>query len=60
MRQLLVAEAYQRLERVLVAQPIVAADFEQFCGNEALNQAEDIGVGAALDLAHQALFGVGK
>ena len=54
--QLLVAEADQRLERDLVAEPVVAAELEHLGVDEALDQAEDVGVGAALDLAHEALF----
>ena len=54
--QLLVGEAHQRLERDLVAEPVVAADLEHLGADVALDQAEDVGVGAALDLAHQALL----
>ena len=55
--QLLVAEADQRLERDLVAEPVVAAQLEHLGVDEALDQAEDVGVGAALDLAHEPLLG---
>ena len=41
---LLVAEAHQRLERGLVAEPVVAAHLEHLGGDEALDQPEDIGV----------------
>ena len=54
--ELLVAEAHQRLERDLVAEPVVAAHLEHLGGDEALDQAEYVGVGAALDLAQQALL----
>ena len=54
--ELLVGEAHQRLERGLVAEPVVAAHLEDLGADEALDQAEDVGVGAALDLAHEALF----
>ena len=55
--ELLVAEAHQRLERVLVAQPMIAADLEQLGCDETLDEAEDVGIGAALDLAGKALLG---
>ena len=51
--ELLVGEAHQRLERRLVAEPVVAADLEDLGADVALDQAEDVGVGAALDLAQQ-------
>ena len=54
--QLLVAEPNQRLERNLVAEPVIVAQFEDLGIDEALDQPEDIGVGAALDLAHEPLF----
>jgi hypothetical protein len=54
---LLVAEAHQRLERQLVAQRVLAADLEQLGGDEAFDQAEHVGVGAALDLADEAPLG---
>ena len=57
---LLVAEPHQRLERVLVAQPVVAADLELLGGDKPLDQAEDVGVGAALDLAGKAFLVVGE
>ena len=54
--QLLVAEPHQRLERNLVAEPVVVAQFEHLGVDEALDQPEDVGVGAALDLADEPLF----
>ena len=54
--QLLVAEPYQRLERNLVAEPVILAQFQDLCIDEALDQTKDIGVGAALDLADKPLF----
>ncbi len=51
---LFVGGAHQRLERLLVAEPVVPAHFQELRADEALDQAEDVGVGAALDLAHQA------
>ena len=56
MLQLLVAEPNQRLERNLVAEPVIVAQFQDLGVDEALDQPEDIGVGAALDLAHEPLF----
>jgi hypothetical protein len=49
--QLFVAEPNQRLERNLVAEPVIVAQFEDLGIDEALDQPKDIGVGAALDLA---------
>ena len=57
MLQLLVAEPDQGLERDLVAQPVVAAHFQHFGADEALDQPEHVGVGAPLDLAEIELFG---
>ena len=54
--QLLVAEPHQRLERVLVAEPVLVAQFQHLGIDEPLHQPEDVGVGAALDLAHEPLF----
>ena len=48
MFQLLVAEPYQRLERNLVAEPVILAQFQNLGIDEALDQTKDIGVGAAL------------
>ena len=56
MLQLLVAEPNQRLERNLVAEPVIVAQFQDLGIDEALDQPKDIGVGAALDLAHEPLF----
>src|SRR4029077_9671046 len=56
MFQLLVAKAYQRLERNLVAEPVILAQFQDFGIDEALDQPKDIGVGAALDLTDVPLF----
>ena len=56
MLQLLVAEAHQGLERNLIAEPVIAAQFQNLGIDEALDQPEDIGVGAALDLAHEPLL----
>jgi hypothetical protein len=47
--QFLVAEPHQRLERDLVAEPVIVAQLEHFGVDEALDQAKDIGVGAAPD-----------
>jgi hypothetical protein len=54
--QLLVAEPNQRLERNLVAEPVIVAQFQDLGIDEALDQPENVGVGAALDLAHEPLF----
>src|SRR5262245_56892937 len=35
---------------------MLAADLEDLCADVALDQAENVGVGAALDLAHQPLL----
>ena len=50
---LLVREAHQRFERVLVVEHVSAALVEHLGADEALDQAEDVGIGAALDLAEQ-------
>ena len=54
--QLLVAEPYQRLERDLIAEPMILAQLKDLGVDETLDQTKDIGVGAALDLADVALF----
>ena len=54
--QLLVAEPNQRLERNLVAETVILAQFKDLGSDEALDQPKDIGIGAALDLAHKPLF----
>jgi hypothetical protein len=56
MLQLLIAEPDQRLKRDLVTEPIITAQFKNLCVDETLDQPEYVGVGAALDLAHQPLF----
>ena len=56
MLEFLVGEAHQRLERDLVAQPVVAADLQHLGADEALDQPEHVGVGAALHLREQALL----
>ena len=58
MLELLVGEAHQRLERGLVAEPVLAADVEDLGADVALDHAEHVGVGAALHLAEQPLFAV--
>ncbi len=50
---LLVGEADERLERDLVAQHVVAAHVDDLGGDEALDQAEDVRVGAALHLREE-------
>jgi hypothetical protein len=37
-------------------EPMIVTQFEHFGVNESLDQPEDVGVGAALDLAHEPLF----
>jgi len=49
--ELLVGEAHQRLERSLVAEPVVTAHLGDLRPDEALDQAEQVGVAAPLDLA---------
>ena len=58
MLELLVGEAHERFERGLVAEPVIAADLEHLRADEALDEAEHVGVGAPLDLAQQAALGV--
>ena len=53
MLDLLVAEAHQRLQRILIAQGVVAADVEHLGGDEALDHSEHVGVRPALNLAQQ-------
>ena len=55
MLDLFIPEAHQRLQRGLVAEPMFAAHIEHFGRDEALDQAEYVGVGPALNLAEQAL-----
>src|SRR4029077_20784995 len=54
--QLLVAESYECLKGNLVAGPVIFAQFQNLRIDETLDQPKDIGVGAALDLAHKPLF----
>src|SRR5262249_49113017 len=54
--QLLVAEPNQRLKGNLVPEPMIVTEFKDLGIDEALDQAKDIRVGAALDLAHEPLF----
>src|SRR5437868_13599019 len=56
MLQHFVAEPYYRLERNLVAEPVIFAQFQHLGIDEALDQTKDIGVGAALYLADESLF----
>ena len=53
---LFVPHADQRLERSLITQPVLAAHVEHLGRDEALDQAEYVGVGPTLDLAKQALL----
>jgi hypothetical protein len=54
--QLLVAKPNQRLERNLVTEPVIVAQLQHLGVDEALDQPENIGVGAALDLTDEPLF----
>jgi hypothetical protein len=54
--QLLVAEPYERLERNLVAEPVILAQFQNLGIDETLDQTKHIGVGAALYLTDEPLF----
>ena len=54
--QLLVAEPDQRLERNLVAEPVILAQFQDLGVDEAFDQSKHIGVGAALNLADEPLL----
>ena len=59
--ELLVGETHQRLDHDLVAEDVAARDLQQLRADEALDQAEHVGVGAALHLReHAALDGVGE
>ena len=58
-KQFLVLEFFSReadepLERVLVAQDVTSRLVQHLCADEALDESENIGVGAALDLTEQA------
>src|SRR5262245_32128988 len=54
--QFLVAESDQRLESNLVTEPVIMAQLQDLGIDETLNQTKNIGVGAALDLAHEPPF----
>ena len=54
--EFLVAKAHQRLERDLVAEPVIVAQLQNLGVDEAFDQAEDVGVGPALDLADEPLL----
>jgi hypothetical protein len=56
MLQLFIAEPDQRLERNLIAEPVIVAQFQNFGVDEALDQSKNVGIGTALDLAHEPLF----
>jgi len=53
MLELLVGQAHQRFERHLVAEPVAPADVQHLCADEALDEREHVGVGAALHLRVQ-------
>src|SRR5271155_5221693 len=54
--QFLRAEPRQCFDCLLVAKRVIAAELQDFGVDEPLDQAKDVGVGAALDLAHEPLF----
>jgi hypothetical protein len=56
MFQLFIAEPDQRLERNLVPEPVIVAQFQDLGIDEALNEPEDVGIGTALDLADESPF----
>ena len=56
MLQLLIAEPDQCLERNLIAEPVIVAQFQNFGVDEALDQAKDVGIGTALDLTLRTAF----
>ena len=56
MLQLFIAEPDQRLKRDLVAKPMITAQFKNLRVDETLDQPKNVGVGAALDLAHEPPF----
>ena len=58
--ELLVAEADQRLQRGLVAEPVVTADLENLGVDEAFHEPEQERVGSTLHLREQARFGLGE
>ena len=49
MLQLLIAEPDQRLERNLVTEPVIVAQFQDLGVDEAFNQSKDVGIGTASD-----------
>ncbi|MDT4870863.1 hypothetical protein FQZ97_1059600 [compost metagenome] len=57
MLQLFVGEAHDGFQRGLVAEPVVAAYLQHLRADEALDQAEHVGVGAALHLAQESVLG---
>ena len=58
--QFLIAEAHQRLERHLVAEPVLPGDLQHLGADVSLDEAEDVGVGAALHLREQSALGAGE
>ena len=56
MLDLFVGKADQCFQRVLIAEPVVAAHLQDLGRDEALDQAEHVGVRASLHLAQQALL----
>ncbi len=58
--EFLVAETDQRLQRDLVAGPVLAADLQDLAVDEAFDKAEHIGVGTALDLAQEQPLRLGE
>src|SRR5262249_36304235 len=60
MFDLVAREAHERFERMLIAERMLAALIEHLGADEALDQPEDVGVRAALDLAEQTRLVVGQ
>jgi hypothetical protein len=56
MLQFFVAEPDQRLQRDLIAEPVLVAQFKDLGIDEALDQSKHIGIGPALNLTDEALF----
>ena len=56
MLDLFVAEPHHRFQRVLIAQPVVAAHLEHLRRDKAFDQAEDVGVRTALNLTELSLL----
>src|SRR5690606_38192715 len=56
MLQFLVGETDQRLERRLVAEPVIATHFEHLRADEPFDEPEHVGVGAPLHLAEETLL----